>query len=412
MNSENKGKLSGRLNPDFARKAGLICLLVLWASFSFSSALSEISFVAALLFWLGWKISEKSRQIRLSKAVLVILGVFLGWCALSIFWSEARPQSARGIFKIAQQVMIFLMTADMFRRAEELKKWEKIFIGMFLITILDAAFQGFTGKDFLRHIAAQSSGAGIRLSASFKTYGLLGCYLILTLPVILMGALRAWKLKSPPALSGGLFILFLAGSAVLFFTKSRGAFLAFAAGFIFLLFYFKNWRLFFLAALLAAGSFSILPKSMLIHLDAERKEQSLVKRYYLWGREVSVIRANQPTGTRSNTYAVAHQRYDTTKNWRVKNYYAHNGYLQLAAETGLPGLFLFLVFLLCYFRWIFSRIAQKRRDGSSAALLPLGILTALISFLAFAMVDTVLHNEQAAMTFWYLLGLQTAYLSL
>ncbi|HLD49606.1 MAG TPA: hypothetical protein VJC08_00255, partial [bacterium] len=62
--------------------------------------------------------------------------------------------------------------------------------------------------------------------------------------------------------------------------------------------------------------------------------------------------------------------------------------------------------------WIFSRIAQKRRDGSSAALLPLGILTALISFLAFAMVDTVLHNEQAAMTFWYLLGLQTAYLSL
>ncbi len=412
MESEIKTKLSACLSPDFSRKAGFISLLVLWASFSFSSALSEISFVAALLFWLGWKISEKSRQIRLPKAVLIILGVFLGWCALSIFWSEARPQSVRGIFKIAQQVMIFLMTADMFRRAEELKQWEKIFIGMFLITVLDAAFQGLTGKDFLRHIAAQSSGAGIRLSASFKTYGLLGCYLILTLPVILMGALRAWKLKSPPALSGGLFILFLAGGVVLFFTKSRGAFLAFAAGFIFLLFYFKNWRLFFLAGLIAAGSFYVLPKSMLIHLDAERKEQSLVERYYLWDRAVSVIRAKPLTGTGINTYAVAHQRYDTTKNWRVKNYYAHNGYLQLAAETGLPGLFLFLVFLLCYFRWIFSRISQKRRDGSSAALLPLGILTALISFLAFAMVDTVLHNEQAAMTFWYLLGLQTAYLSL
>lgn len=411
MNSENKLNLFTRLNPEFLRKAGRVSLLVLWASFSFSSALSEISFVAALLFWFAWKIGAKSPQVSLPKTVLVLLGAFLGWCTLSIFWSEARPQSMRGIFKIGQQVMIFLMTADTFRQEAELKMWEKLFIGMLLITVLDAAFQGFTGKDFLRHIAAQSSGAGIRLSASFKTYGLLGCYLILTLPVVYMAALRAWRLKSSFALSLGLLILFLAGSTVLFFTKSRGALLAFAAGFIFLLFYFKNWRLFLFAAFLAAASFWVLPKSMLIHLDAEQKEQSLVERYYLWDRAVSVIRAKPLTGTGINTYAVAHQRYDTTKNWRVRNYYAHNGYLQMGAETGLPGLLLFFAFLFCYFRWIFSRMAQKKEKGSATGILPLGILTALISFMAFAMVDTVLHNEQAAMTFWYLLGLQAAYLS-
>ncbi len=396
--------------PDFFRKGTVLGLLVLWASFSFSSALSEISFVAALLFWLGWKISRKSWQVETPKALLFILAAFMGWCILSWFWSEARPQSFRGIFKIAQQSMIFLIAADSFR-AGDLKKWENLFIAMLALTILDAAWQAWLGKDFLRHIAAQYSGSGIRLSASFKTYGLLGCYLILTLPVALMIAQRAWKLKYPAWLSGILFFLFLSGSVVLYFTKSRGAMLAFGTSFVFLLFYFKNWRLLLLGMILAVTLFRALPKSTFIHLDAERKEQSLVERYYLWDRAVSVIRAKPLTGTGINTYAVAHQRYDTTKNWRVRNYYAHNGYLQLAAETGLPGLLLFLAFLSGQFLWSFKRLAQKRNTAPGKELLPLGLLSALLGFLVFALIDTVLHNEQAAMTFWYLLGLQAAYLS-
>ena len=152
---------------------------------------------------------------------------------------------------------------------------------------------------------------------------------------------------------------------------------------------------------------------MLIHLDADRKEQSLVERYYLWDRAISVIKAKPLTGTGINTYAVAHQRYDTTKNWRVRNYYAHNGYLQLAAETGLPGLFLFLAFLIYQFVWSYRRLAQKKAAGEVTGYwIPLGLLTSMAGFLVFAFVDTVLHNEQSAMTFWYLAGLQSAYLSL
>ena len=395
----------------FFRKGAVLSLLVLWASFAFSSALSEISFTAALVFWLIWKIRDKAWGIQISKPALGILAAFTGWCALSYFWSEAQPQSFRGIFKIAQQAMIFVIAADSLRKPSELSLWEKVFAAMITVLLIDAVFQAVTGRDFLRRIAAQDSGAGIRLSASFKTYGLLACYLIVTLPVLLLRAVRSWKSKqSLPALFFSL--LFVSGCGVLFFTKSRGAILAFLSGILFLGIYFKNWRFLVAAGILGVAAFALLPDSIRIHLDAARKEQSLVERYYLWDRAVSVIKAKPLTGTGINTYAVAHQKYDTTQNWRVRNYYAHNGYLQLAAETGLPGLFFFLAFLLYHLAWSFRQMAPLKDASGQEILVPLGLMTAILSFLLFAGIDTVLHNEQSAMAFWYLLGLQSACLSL
>lgn len=398
------------VKPDLLRKGAGISLLVLWASFAFSSALSEISFVAALVFWAIWKIRAKAWDLRIQKPVLILLSVFMAWCTLTYFWSDAPPQSFRGIFKIAQQIMIFVMAADTFRESTDFSKWEKVFCAMLILVLADALFQGLTGRDFLRHIAAQDSGAGIRISASFKTYGLLGCYLVVTLPIFLMMTLKVYRAVWNPFAENGSRLskimfpwLLLAGCAVLFFTKSRGALLSFAVAIFFLILYSKKWRILIVAALLALGAFAVLPRSVIIHLDADGKEQSLVERYYLWDRAVSVIKAKPLTGTGINTYAAAHPRYDTTKSWRVRNYYAHNGYLQLAAETGLPGLILFLSFLSLQLAWSFARVRTS--------FVPLGLLSAVTGFLIFSLIDTVLHNEQPAMAFWYLLGLLSAYLS-
>ncbi|MBI3313821.1 MAG: O-antigen ligase family protein [Candidatus Omnitrophica bacterium] len=150
-----------------------------------------------------------------------------------------------------------------------------------------------------------------------------------------------------------------------------------------------------------------IPRSTLIHLDAEGKEQSLVERYYLWDRAISVIKARPLTGTGINTYTKVHPKYDRTQNWRVRNYYAHNGYLQLAAEIGVFGLLAFLIFLGIFF-------IQGLRAGNFSdwdGQLRFGLLMGTLNFLIFVMADTVLHNPQPVMTFWFLLGLHRAYLT-
>ncbi|MFA7001801.1 MAG: hypothetical protein WC352_06630, partial [Candidatus Omnitrophota bacterium] len=95
------------------------------------------------------------------------------------------------------------------------------------------------------------------------------------------------------------------------------------------------------------------------------------------------------------------------KNWRVRDYYAHNGYLQAAAETGIPS----VVFLLAFLGLIFYRglTSGKPGDKDDGLLLQRSLLLGLANFLVLTVVDTVFHNPQAVTVFWYLLGLQAAY---
>jgi O-antigen ligase len=190
-------------------------------------------------------------------------------------------------------------------------------------------------------------------------------------------------------------------------------------------------------------------------------------RYCLWRRAVDVIVAKPFTGTGINTYSVAHAKYDTVRainyilvqtastqirqnpdgsvsfisgghvltsdakqetfyengikhsiyrdpdgkyyvynDLVVRNYYAHNGYLQLAAEIGLPGIFFFLLFLLMFFRKVLRGLRPIR--GSTEEYTRLGLLAGLLAFLIYAAADNNLQSPPSLMMFWYLAGISMA----
>jgi putative inorganic carbon (HCO3(-)) transporter len=382
-------------------------LLVFWASLIFSSALVEISFIFALIFWILWKVRDR-RVPQIDRNLLFLAGGLILWTALSLIWSEVPKASSRGFLKVAQQVLLFLMTADAFSHAAIERKWEKVFVIVLIVLAADSAVQYAFGRDLIRGFPYHEAGAGPRITASFKTYGLLASFLITTLPLLLMMALRPRDPGSKNPRRLFLLCLFGAGLVLLYLTRSRGAILAFVLGMILMLVLRRQWLVLGgLVAALTCGLF-LLPKAMVIHLDQEYKEQSLVERYYLWDRALHVIKAKPLTGTGINTYAAAHQKYDKTQNWRVRNYYAHNGYLQMAAEIGIPGLLLFLV-LVGYSFACGIQAAPPWQPLTPGAYPVFGLMISLTVFLIFALVDTVLHNPQSAMTFWYLLGLLPAW---
>jgi len=388
-------------------QAAFVALCTLFAGMTFSTALVEIGFFSALVLWIFWKCGSKPfRLVEGWHAGFWALGAFVVFCSLSWFWSDFKPQSGKGILKYLQDFFLFWIAADILGRAERRSFFERLLTALYFVLMLDAGWQYMTGRDFIRGFAGEPASSGYRLTASFKTYGLFAAFLAVTLPAMGAMAWEAFKQKRSMLERVLYSVLTAGGIFALFLTRSRGAMLAFAGSLMCLLVLKRQWRLIFMLAALLAGLFFVLPRGMIIHLDADNREQSLVERYYLWDRAVNVIRAKPIGGTGINTYAVAHAKYDKTQNWRVRNYYAHNGYLQIGAETGLVGLGLFLAGL-----WFLIRCAILRlRAATSPVSSNRGwaILTGVFAFLIMSLVDTVMHNNQSVLLFWLWLGLLEA----
>ena len=389
--------------PDFIFAA--LCLF--WVSLTFSPALTEISWMIGFILWLFLKIRSKDFKFSvLNRSYLIPLAAFAAVCILSFFWSEYPTQSFRGILKILQQIFTFIMIAEIFCQDRRLELFEKLTLIWAVVLGVDGFSQYFFGYDLIRHFHSQPSSAGVRITASFKSYGLFASYLICIIPYLFVLGLR---LRNTDKKWGHWYfaLLGIASSVtLLILTRTRGAFLSLILSILVLFAYKRRFQWIVLIMLVAGGTLMILPKTMIYHLDFQHKEQSIVERFYLWNRAIEVIYAKPLTGTGINTYVVAHSKYDKTKNWRVKNYYAHNGYLQMAAEIGIPGLLFFLTFLFIHLKLILKDLNEVSHRNRN---LLFGLLAGIFSFLFFSLVDTVLHNPSSVMIFWFLLGLESAY---
>jgi len=89
--------------------------------------------------------------------------------------------------------------------------------------------------------------------------------------------------------------------------------------------------------------------------------------------------------------------------------HAHNIFLQVGAEMGLPGLFGHLAIYLTLL-YLLLRRALDRNAGYSQAL-ALGLLGSLIIFLTHGLVDAIISSPQVAIVVWALLGLMAAVVS-
>jgi O-antigen ligase len=403
------------LKIDFMKWA-VTALLVLWASTTFSMALMQIMIVVAILLWSVSLVRSRSMKTEIRElfdqngacppVLWVPLALFFFWVLLSFFASEYPKESFRGVLKIAKPMLVFFMAADLFRDGSNRRKFDLAFLVTFLMVSVDSSIQYAFGKSILRGYPAQESGAGLRLVGPFGDFGKMGSYLILVIPVF---ALRfASEFKSASTRKKSFYALALALSAfiLLYLTRCRGPVVALAVSF-FALFLFKRWfKAIAVGVLLFLVMLAVTPKEMIFHLDADYKEQSIVERVELWKRALDVIDSKPWIGTGINTYDVAHEKYDTRQNWRVRGYYAHNGYLQLAAEIGVPGILFFLAFLVFFFRRGIQGARAVR--GLPEEWTILGLMTGLLAFLIYALSDTNLQSPQPLMAFWFMAGVLMA----
>ena len=334
---------------------------------------------------------------------------FLAAALLSLCGSFYFEQSFHGFLtKTLEWFIVYFLVVEVFNH----NKYFNIFLGVLFFTSLavgvDAILQFyFLKKDIFLGRELARGGA----TAAFKHANLLGGYMATIIPVVLAAICAVPKVFVKVCLGCVLLILIWS----LGITFSRGAWLGCLAGVLFFLYTLKRkifvWGIFILILLICgAGILLSQQTKTLLRLTADNIHDTMSWRLGVWEDSVKMIKDKPAFGHGVNTYMMLFQEY-RRKYMGYADYsptYAHNCYIQLAAETGVFGLAAFLWIFLRLFKKV---IAQTREIGqnTTSSIFSIGLLSAVLTFLAHSAVDTNFYSLQISILFWILTGLLSAH---
>ena len=130
-----------------------------------------------------------------------------------------------------------------------------------------------------------------------------------------------------------------------------------------------------------------------------------MERRLLWGEALDMIRERPWLGFGPNTYSKMEPLYKSKKIY-TDNQYAHNSYLQMAAETGLLGILSFLS--LVGYAWTVCYAAFRRSGPSFLSSAGMALNFGLLAFLIHSVIDTNLQSLLLVNTLWLALGMAWA----
>jgi putative inorganic carbon (HCO3(-)) transporter len=260
---------------------------------------------------------------------------------------------------------------------------------------LDAFVQYFVKFDLLRHRPLYAG----RITGPFQFPNDFAAYLVVILPAIIslsFSGVKNSKIKWLIRLEM-LFLLI-----ILVINMSRGAWLGLMSAIIFMG-SFKGKRKLLLVLLVLSALLLTLPTG------ARQRIQDLVTledtssrdRKLMWQGGWNMFKARPIMGHGLGTFMANYEKY------RPEGYteivYAHNCYLQMAAEIGILGLAVFIwMMILLFYRSIRSFRQIKDRFCRSYLI---GLLGGILAYLVHSSVDTNLYSLPLAVLFWFILGL-------
>jgi putative inorganic carbon (HCO3(-)) transporter len=246
----------------------------------------------------------------------------------------------------------------------------------------------------------------------------IGGALLWVLPLalsLLIWALQSWERRWRLAAAEGVTVILCLG--LLFLTQARGAWIGFLAGLLTIL-GIAGGRLMRAGVAMSLATLLVLVASMAVRSDqlACVSEESIPllstvsiqHRLQIWSRAQYAIADFPFTGLGLDAfqyvmpvmYPLVQVQLDTLVP------HAHNEFLQMALDVGLPG----LVAWQALYIGTFSMLWRAYRRGSSTLVQPLalGSGAALIAHLAYSMTDCAILDAKPNIVFWLVIGLSTA----
>ena len=333
------------------RGAWLMLLLLVFSlpmekgvSFDSLGTISRLIGMAA--FAVGAVAVARRRTLRVPNAALLLAAVFVLWSGATYFWSVAPPATAA---RFATLVQLFGMMALI---------WELCRHAGGPAQLMQAYLAGAAVSSVWTIVRAVNNQQ--TYYRRFATSGFdpndLGVTLALALPMALYLSLRERGVRAAACRAGALLTI-----AGILLTASRTALLASYAALLFpaLMWRASRWshRWFTLALLagLALGPVSLAPRARqrLQSLPVAVARGNFNNRTRIWKVGLKVLKRRWPAGVGASGYPEAVRPWLGTFPIAGQQYTAHNTFLSVLVETGLPGFAIFgsLLLVLAWFAW-------------------------------------------------------------
>jgi O-antigen ligase len=407
------GVLAYFIFSDLALGFGILMFVAFFEVLPSSSALSPAKGVGLLLAlaWLArFSLSGRGEHDffadhpQLSWAMIA----FIGWGAVTLIWA---PQTSPGLTSLSQYVLVLLLLPIAYtaiRQARDLR----VVLAAIVIGALIAACVGIVQPPDTEVIESTRATGTIGDPNEFAAALLVGLALA-------SGFVISRGVSPPLRLLAGLAIPLCA--AGMFLSASRGGLVSLAVMFLVGTVAAGRWRIAATSIVIAVAIGGVFYFTQLAPLPA--RERVLTAnggsgRTELWQVGLRIVRAHPFAGVGVGNFQSVSPEYVLQPGvlhhtsefiFTTQPFPAHNAYLQVFAEMGIPGLVLFLgiigASLSCALRA--ARVAERRGDVKLEALAR-AVFLALTGVLTSELFISQMHGK----LLWGLLALGPAMLAI
>ena len=317
-------------------------MIYLFCVHSFKLPLASLGIAVGVL-----GVLSKAQDITLP-APLLFFAAFLAWCTFTGLASPYRIEVIDHVFDYAKILLIFFVAINAAKTVAELV----IFMATWLLMFGLYPVRG----TYLNFFAGINTFGRYGWNFSFSNYNDLAAYSMLALAMsafLLAGRYEKWLRVSAFVGAGCLAIMVV-------LTQSRGAFIGLVIAFSFMVIRSRSRTKLIRFGLLAALGIALVAPGAVWERFSRMKylfntetlgnaDSSAEQRYVLLQVGMAVAKDNLATGVGLGAYSTAHGEYAEERvEWRNGrgNRDTHNMYLNLVAETGIPGAVLFMGMLV------------------------------------------------------------------
>lgn len=363
--------------------------------------------IVLLGLWAALKVAEwKSPFTRQNFPFLLPILAYLGWNILSFICGPFHLESAEEFIRLLMYGGIMLLIATEFTQ-KDIRTLTKFIVIAAWISFAYGALQivdGFLpGADFL-------PWRGFFTRRIFSTHAnpnFFGAFVVFASCVTLAQYLATRK-KS-------LLVLLGLGLVELFFTESKGAWLAYGVAAAVGTFLFTN-RLFptkHIKKLNLVAVGILLCALALAGVYTAKRFQSVSFRSFTWLSTFEMVQASPIMGTGPGSFKIIYPAYKRPQIFYIENshntetQHAENEYLEQWATAGTVGLAIFLWMLIFVFvcAWKNLRpVSQLSAEERERIFYLLGYATALAGLMAHAFVDISLRFASSGLFFAVFIG--------
>lgn len=321
------------------------------------------------------------------------LAGFIGACFIASMFAAAP---AKSFFKMVPFLIGAILFYKMTTRSWELSRLRKLLnyliAGIFILSLIG-------NVQYILLLIKGATGLSLRVVSLTTHPNALAKFVLPFIPVAVTLAVTSEEAREKLIYS----LVTISLVAVEMFTISRGAWIGMAFSMLLLAILFRSYKILVTIFVLGGMAVLLLPA----HIGLERiysifslTHQWNIERINVWNASIQMIKDHPLVGLGLNNFQYYYLAYKPAHGVEIFQH-AHNTFLNVAVEIGIPGMICLALFTFT----VLYQICCKSTPSINKQYLSKSIGIGILGLLVFGMVEYNFNNEAQIVLFFLLLAI-------